>query len=189
MIRHFKGASVLLVLGCSMMSVAPAADGLSKPGKAESGTIETRVLVHGDAYLQLKKKMLQGVSLSDPFVSEIHYPANWDWSTKGSIMNAEVDWALAGKSASSKDTTYPNPVEPTGDPPFGTQITTGLACAPRRTGPGFGDVTFGNLTWYWEYDYRVDSDGNGEKDSDPGWYLTKEEFAPYQATPMDSSSC
>ena len=186
---NVKFLAAALAAACLTGSLAAANEPALDKAEGE-GITEVRVFVQGDALHLAKEKMLPGVALSSSFTSKIQYPENWDWAAKGSIMDAGIRFMLdADQVQQQKSVTYPDPTPPDGTPPIGTNVSTTAACFPRRSGPGGLDVTYGNMTWQWTYGYRVDSNGDGKKDSDPGWYLTTETFTPYQETQQNPILC
>ncbi len=182
---------VLAALALFVVQVAdPAIAGEDVDQDEPTGVTESRVLVQSDVLYRATQNALVQARLADVVVSEVHYPEGWDWQTQGSLIEAQKNW-IGSKSnrVQPKDITYPDPIIPSGNPPMGTKQTTSDSCVMRRHGPGIGDVSYGSATWHWEYGYRVDSDGDGKKDSDPGWYLTKEEFSVYQETQAGQIQC
>ena len=156
--------------------------------KAEDpGITEIRVFVQGDAYFEARKKMLGEAGIAEPFITKVHYPENWDWASKGSILFPDANLVDGRGIASAKIVIDPGPTPPDTTPPVGTQGATGASCYARRSHGGV--VEYGSIKWEWTYGYRVDSDGDGKKDSDPGWYLTTETFTPYQETQQNPIMC
>lgn len=135
MVDILKRTVIAAVLGgCSTLALA--ANVAEAVEDASPGLIESRILIQGDAYHRAKSKMLGDVVLASPFISEVHYPENWDWAAKGSIIGADVSWALDDNAVQPKTVTYPDPIPPSGAPPLGTKQNTGDSCVARRHGRG-----------------------------------------------------
>lgn len=188
--RFFR-KTILMALALIAMFLVGSAVANDENTSVEPVVItESRVLTQSDIAYQEMSRTLKGAKLIGPIISAIHYPEGWDWHQDGSLMKRQMDWQRSKRGdALPKYTITPEPNPPTTTPPHGTESSSTETCSIFRYGPAFDDVHHGTATYHWEYGYRVDSDGDGKKDSDPGWFLTKSEFSVYQQTSAGEILC
>jgi hypothetical protein len=163
-----------------MGNAAQAADPVKRNtvstlGNAAGMNVERYTVGRTDPLHQWLQRAVGPVRLADEIVIAMHYfPIAGRSAVDASPMRAVVRELDSGRS---KSITSPMPDPPGGNPPIGTTDQVSVHCDTMKLGTR---VTLtGQTTYEWEYGYTVDTNGDGENDAEPGWYITGMSFSAY----------
>jgi hypothetical protein len=176
-------AAAALMAGTANAAGTTASSPVSEFDHAAGMNIERYVVGRADPLHRWLQQSHGALVVADEVTIEVRYFPNSGKSARAAsplqALLREID------SGRAKTNYFPLPDPPNGPAPIGAKDKTKIHCDTSRFGQSIS--MNGVTTFDWEYGYTVDSNGDGKKDSEPGWYITGVSFSPYSL--QDATIC